>query len=412
MRLTAQEVQARMKRETQEEETEEGLTASMTKLPRLPSPWTPEQVQWMRRIGYGLLAVIVLLFLWQIRSVLPMFFIGFFLAYLLDPLVDRLEERGFSRMGGTIVVFVAFFLLALALAVLLLPPLIEQAVALVSACLPPEGRYYQLVLAFLDFVEKRLLKGDFPPFLEQAVQRVLAQLGNFLLSRLQATVATLTGLLSLVLLPFIVFYALQIVDPLRERLRWWVPAEYREPLAGLTREVGQLVGRYVRGYIVLCIAVGIVDILFLLGCQRMFGMSYWLAVGILGGATYAIPYFGALVTAVTAGLAAWTTAQHHQILCTVIVVLGLALINQTFDWLIMPRVVGQKVGLHPLTVLFSVVAGGMLFGVVGMLLAVPVAGAIKLTLQTLFPQHFAPIPSDGNAVKMRAGKEKERGEEP
>lgn len=399
-----------MERETKEE-MEERLTTPVTKLPRLPSPWTPEQVQWMRRIGYALLAIIVSVFLWQIRSILPLFLVGFFLAYLLDPLVDRLEEWGFSRMGGTAVVFAAFFLLVLMLAVLLLPPLIDQAVALVSASLPPEGRYYRLALDLLDFVEKRVLKGDVPPFLEQAVQRVLAQLGNFLLSRLQAAIATLTGLLSLVLLPFIVFYALQIVDPLRERLRWWIPSEYRESLADLVREVGQLVGRYVRGYIVLCIAVGIVDTLFLWGCQRIFGMSYWLAVGLLGGATYAVPYFGALVTSLTAGLAAWTTAQQHQIFCTVTVVLGLVLINQAFDWLIMPRVVGQKVGLHPLTVLFAVAASGMLFGIVGMLLAVPMAGAIKLTLQTLFPQHFAPIPSGKDAVKMMAGKEKERGEE-
>ncbi len=382
----------------------------MAGTPRLPSPWTPEQVQWLKRIGLATLALLAVFFLWQIRSIIPTFLLGFFIAYLLDPLVDRLEERGFSRTGGTIVVFSVFLLVALVLLLMLVPPLVEQTIALISASLPPKGRYYLLALQALDFVEAKVLKGEVPAFLEQALQRVLEQLGNFLLAKLQSAVSTLTGLFSLVVLPFIVFFALQVVDPLRERIRWWVPAEYREPLSELTREVGRLVGRYVRGYIILCFALGVVDTVFLLVCRWLFGINYILAVGILGGATYAIPYFGALLTTLVGGLVAYTTAQHHQVLCAVIVAAGLTAINQAFDWLIMPRVVGRGVGLHPLTVLFAVMAGGTMFGILGMLLAVPIAGAVKLTLQTLFPQHFAPMTGETNAVKMTAGDYEKRGE--
>jgi predicted PurR-regulated permease PerM len=76
----------------------------------------------------------------------------------------------------------------------------------------------------------------------------------------------------------------------------------------------------------------------------------------------------------------------------------------------MPRVVGQQVGLHPLTVLFAVMAGGTMMGIWGMLLAVPIAGAVKLTLQTLFPNHFAPVTEKANVVKMTEGNLQERGE--
>ncbi len=382
----------------------------MSALPPLPSPWTPEQVRWLKRIGYGLFALIVLIFLWQVRSILPLFLLGFFIAYLLDPLVDRLEEHGFSRTGGTIVVFAVFFVAALGLLLIVVPPLVEQVVALVSAFLPPKGRYYLLALEAIEFVEKRVLRGDIPPFFEQAIQRVSEQLGTFLLSRLQGALSTLTGLFSLIILPFIVFFALQVVDPLRERLRWWVPAEYREPLADLTRQVGQLVGRYVRGYIVLCFAVGVADTLFLSLCRWFFGMNYTLAIGILGGATYAIPYFGALLTTIAGGLAAYTTAQQHPVMCTIVVMLGLLLTNQAFDWLVMPRVVGQQVGLHPLTVLFAVMAGGTLLGLWGMLLAVPIAGAVKLVFQTLFPHHFAPVTEPADTATMRADNFHQRGE--
>ncbi|MFN3422239.1 MAG: hypothetical protein ACK40X_11010, partial [Armatimonadota bacterium] len=67
----------------------------MAQLPRLPSPWTPEQVQWLKRIGLAIFVLLVVFFFWQIRSIIPLFLVGFFIAYLLDPLVDRLEERGF-----------------------------------------------------------------------------------------------------------------------------------------------------------------------------------------------------------------------------------------------------------------------------------------------------------------------------
>lgn len=172
----------------------------MEKIPTLPSPWTPEQVQWLRRIVFVLFVLLVIFFLWQIRSIIPIFLIGFFIAYLLDPLVDRLEEHGFSRTGGTIVVFSVFFLVALGLALMIVPPLIEQLISFVSAFLPPKGRYYLLSLQVIDFVETKVLKGEVPAFLEQAIQRVLEQLGNFLMAKLQGAISTLTGLFSLIVL--------------------------------------------------------------------------------------------------------------------------------------------------------------------------------------------------------------------
>ncbi len=375
------------------------------------SPWTPEQVRWLRRLILSVALLLVALFLWRIRSILPLFFLGFFLAYLLDPLVDRLQERGLSRTAATGVVFALFALLALSVLVLVLPPLIGQATELVQGCLPPKGRYYLLAQEGLNAIERRLLKGDLPPFVEQSLQQIGEQLGKWLLASLQGILSSLSGLLSLILVPLIAFYALQIYDPLRERVRWWVPPEYREVGATLLRDISALVGRYVRGYLALCLVVGITDIAFLTICQQLFGMQFALAIGALGGTSYAIPYFGAIVTTLTGVLAAYTTAQHHPVLCALVVAVGLIAINQVFDWLIMPKVVGQRVGLHPLTVLFAVTAGGTMMGILGMVLAVPVAGAIKIVLQTLLPDHFSPVVNRGEAAKMTATLSNEGGEQ-
>ena len=137
------------------------------------SPWTPEQVRWLRRLALSAALLLVALFLWRIRSILPLFLLGFFLAYLLDPLVDRLQERGLSRGMATAVVFALFALLAFSALVLVLPPLVGQATELVQGCLPPKGRYYLLAQEGLNAIERRLLKGDLPPFVEQSLQRCL-----------------------------------------------------------------------------------------------------------------------------------------------------------------------------------------------------------------------------------------------
>lgn len=376
----------------------------------LSGPWTPEQVKWLRRIGIVALVGVVALFLWNIRTILPLFLLGLCGAYLLNPLVDRLAKQGLPRTLAIVIVFTVLGMAALSVLLLVVPPLIDQATQFVQACLPPKGRYYLLAQQLLTTVERRALRGDVPPFIEESVRQMWEQMGKFLLGLLQGTLASLSGLFSFVLLPLIVFYALQIFDPMRNRLRWWVPAEYREALAELVREIESLVGRYVRGYMVLCLAVGVVDTLFLSVCQWVFGMDFALAIGVLGGALYAVPYFGAIITTGAGVLAAYTTAQHHPIACAVTVAVGLIGINQLFDWFIMPRLVGHRVGLHPLTVLFAVMAGGTLMGVLGMLLAVPVAGAIKLTLQALFPYHFLPDTEQEDAAKMTVTHHSEGGD--
>ncbi|MCS7224605.1 MAG: AI-2E family transporter [Armatimonadetes bacterium] len=345
----------------------------------------------MRRIGYGLVALLTLIVLWKVRSVLSLFLLGIFLAYLLDPLVDRLEEKGFSRAGASRLVFLSFFLIGFGLGILLVPTLIEQSVRLAQSLLPPEGKFFLLLTDLLQFIEKKTQSGELPPIVNDSLQNLMNQLGQYLIGYLKTALSTVTSLLSLILLPFITYYALQIVDPLRERLRWWIPEEYRTAFADIIRQSGAMVGRYIRGYLFLCVAVGITDTLFLYACRVFFGIDYVLTVGILAGAAYAIPYFGMAVVTVTAGIVAGTTATSSPAAAVVIVVIGLLGVNQFFDWVLLPRVVGEAVRLHPLTVIFAVMAGGSAFGVLGMILAVPFAGAAKLILIHLFPRHFGPV---------------------
>lgn len=282
------------------------------------------------------------------------------------------------------------------LGILIVPPLLEQSVRLAQNLLPPEGRYYVLLTELIDYIEKKTRRGEIPSFVNEAVHNVMNQLGQTLMHTLRSALSTLGSLFSLILLPFITYYALQIVDPLRERIRWWVPEQYRQAAGELIRQTGQLVGRYIRGYLLLCLLVGLTDTIFLYACRSFFGIDYILTVGILAGAAYAIPYFGMVLVTMVGGVVAWTTAVHNPTAATLVTVLGLSGVNQFYDWVVLPRVVGQAVRLHPLTVIFAVMSGGAAFGLIGMLLAVPFAGAVKLVLVHLFPAHFGKITEKGD----------------
>ncbi|MFQ5810985.1 MAG: AI-2E family transporter, partial [Armatimonadota bacterium] len=117
----------------------------------------------------------------------------------------------------------------------------------------------------------------------------------------------------------------------------------------------------------------------------VFGMEYALVIGLVTGLTYAVPYIGATLAAVAAGVFGYATADHHALLCGGLAVGLQVVINQVFDNVIMPRIVGHKVGMHPLLVIFALMAGFELWGILGMIVAVPLAASIKIAAQHAYP---------------------------
>lgn len=350
--------------------------------------WTKEQLRWLRFGGWALLGLVTLMFLWRLRAIFPIFLFGFFIAYLVDPLVDKLEMRGYSRGRAVTLVSLVFLLSTLILAVIVGPVIYREGLDLVNKSMP-DGEIYQFVEDKYNKIAERVQGGDVPAFVKEKGQIAAEQFGNLLLKKITGVFTSPLGILNLILLPFITFYFLLNFDPFVRRLRRLVPDQYREGVRLFVGETGNLVGRYIRGYMVMCVCVGMISTLSMFFFHIIFGVQYWLVIGVLAGLTYAIPLFGGAVTLILAGIVSYVTVEPGQrVLCLVLAPTVLIAINMFFDYVITPKVIGTRIGLSPLLVIFSVMAGGMMFGVIGMFVASPIVGSIRLLLIRLLPQFF------------------------
>jgi predicted PurR-regulated permease PerM len=202
----------------------------------------------------------------------------------------------------------------------------------------------------------------------------------------EIVLASASRLLSVILVPIVTFYILADIDRLRGRALFLVPEGLRQSVMRASADIGVVFGGYVRGILLVSLLYGISVMVLFAGFLK----SYALLLGAVAGVLYIVPYLGPLVTSLVAAILSLITG--HGIGSTLLI-LGLGLgLNQIFDNVIVPRVVGRSVGLHPLLTMFALLLGGILFGLSGMLLSVPVAASIQAILFRLYPKLSAPTP--------------------
>jgi predicted PurR-regulated permease PerM len=368
---------------------------------------------WVRALGTAAVLVPLALILYAARGSLPPFLIAFAVAVLLDPLLDRLEARGWSRLAAVLFVY-AFFLLAfLAIALVLIPTAVTQAQDLIENY----GLYQKRLEAWgSDMIvqaQPLLRRFNLPTTTDELITQYRGQIN----ASLQVLVARITSALQgalgkalwLVIIPIVTFYLMLDIDRILVRLIFLFPEGRRERVAGVGRKVVGVFTGYLRGLFVVCAAYAIVNglILFLL-----FHLQYSLVIGLLAGILYAVPYIGAIATIALGTLVALATPGHSAGFVVGVAVTLLAT-NQVFDQVVTPRVVGGQVGLHPVLSLFALIVGGDLFGLAGMLLAVPLAASIQVILLELFPALSRPLPGyRGDRVRAPLGRGKKAGAAP
>ena len=348
-----------------------------------------------------LLALVARRFAEATLSIAGPFAIGLVLAMLLDPLADSLMKRGLSRMAASGIVFGVFLFLIIGIGYLSIPALIGQATALAQ-----NGPTYIAGLqhnadVFLKAHHKigpvkmpanfaalsSQLSGQAAGFLQKAG----GSIGTFL-------IGSATFLVQLILTLIITFYFLVDIDRLRARLFYLAPEKWRAMMGHVGSDVGGVFSDYLRGLLIVCSLYGVVTIGTLYGLS-IFHHSlaqYALLVGAAAGILYAVPYLGSFTTALVTFVVAFAaaTGDHQNGLAFGGIAVGATLvINQVFDNVVTPRVVGGGVGLHPILALFALVIGGELFGVTGMLLSVPIAGSIQAILFRLYPRLTKPTPA-------------------
>ena len=321
-----------------------------------------------------------------LAPVLTPFIVGALLAYLGDPLVDQLEKWRFSRTSGVIVVFSIFFIVALAL-VLLLIPLINRQVEYLSGKMPQILNWLQKVA--IPWLEKSIgvdLKTfdllDNKDFLISAWQYSGNYVQGFFKNITQSGLAVFALLANIALAPIVAFYLLRDWDILMGQIRSLIPRQYESTVVTLFTECDQRLGAFLRGQLTVMLALGGI---YATGLW-LFGIELALLIGLLSGLASIIPYLGFAVGIVAATIVAFF--QFHDVV-HILIVWGIFAVGQLLEGSVLtPLLVGDRIGLHPVAVIFAILAGGQLFGFFGMLLALPIAAASMVFLEYARQQYL------------------------
>jgi predicted PurR-regulated permease PerM len=334
------------------------------------------------------------------------FLAGGICALLLDPIVVRLERiykitRG-NRSTAVAISGIGFLLVFVALIVLIVPVLVAQVKALldwVSSDGPAELQaWVDTWLASHRTIGPFALPATLQDVTNQYSEQLTALARRYGTNVADALIGSVGNILQLVLVPIVAFTLLSDLPKLRARLLFLLPESSRLVVVDTLREIGGIFGNYLRGMVQVSLLYGVVATMALL-LMSVFApgiRSYALLVGVVAGVLYAVPYVGFLGTAVLTLIVG--LIGHIPFMWMGAEIGLLFTLNMLFDNVITPRIVGGGIGLHPLLAMLALLLGASLFGLVGMLIGVPVAGSLQAILLKRFPRFSAPTSDEVYAL--------------
>ncbi|MBS4023192.1 MAG: AI-2E family transporter [Dethiobacter sp.] len=321
-------------------------------------------------------AIMLFILYWLFReggrllSVLAPFFVAIIIAYILNPLVDFLDNRRLPRYLGILLIYAIFFSLLLVVGLTTIPNLVTELNKLAD-------RIPEYTLQFQQFLAN--LQSDYQRFnLPESIRQVLDQNILNLQAGVQAVVARLTEavlgifshLFTILIIPLLVYYLLRDETSLKRSALLLFPKKYRRWIAKVGSEMDHTLGAYFRGMLLICFLVGLLTYVGLL----LLGVDFALILGMIAGVTNIIPYFGPLIGAVPAVL----IAVLHSPALALKVIIVITVVQQLESQLIAPQILGRSLGLHPLIVIFALIVGGRLFGLFGLIFAVPFTAMLRI----------------------------------
>ncbi len=328
------------------------------------------------------LAVIVLagFVVWSLAPILTPFVISALLGWLGDPLVDRLQRSGRARSTAVVIVFV-LMTAVLGLALLVLLPLLWEQIQTLIDWLPRLAVWVTGIA--VPWIEHRfhvdLARYVDPSYLFELIRGHWAEAGGIAATVLggisSSGLALFAILANIALVPVLTFYFLRDWDFMIGRVRGLLPRPSLPTVSKLAVEVDLVLGGFIRGQLSVMVALGGI---YAIGLWAV-GLELGLLIGFVAGLVSFVPYLGAFVGLSAAIIA--TLVQHGDLLHLALV-LGVFSIGQALEsFILTPWLVGDRIGLHPLAVIFAIMAGGQLFGFLGVLLALPVAAIAMVLLR-------------------------------
>jgi putative permease len=312
--------------------------------------------------------------LYTLSSIITIIIISVMIAYILDPVASYFESHNLSRTQSTVIIFVIFAIIGAGIFSYFIPAVINELSTIQQMISSGQAsKYFQKVETFLTTNIPFISIDDLN--LQSRITDAVSQLTNSFFMILGSVVSLVT---TMVIIPFAVFFLLKDGPAMMKHMFSIIPNRYFEMSLNMVHKIDQQLGGYLRGQFFDALIVGILAIIAL----WVLDVKYYVLIGIFAGLSNMIPYVGPMAGGSVAVLVVLMTGGSG---ITMLLVVAAFLIIQLADnVLIQPLVVARSVDLHPLLIIFSVIIGGQFFGIMGMLLAVPATGIIKVLISELY----------------------------
>jgi predicted PurR-regulated permease PerM len=324
--------------------------------------------------------------LWALSPMLLPFVVGLALAYFLDPLVTAAAKRGVPRTLAALLTLLGFLLLFVGAGLLLAPLIQKQAVALLDALpsllgeienrLRPKVAHWLSLLSQNDVDQLRSAAGSY-------AGNAVSWAGNLAKGLITKGIALFDILTLVVVTPVVAFYLLRDWMKLKRAVDALVPPRYRHTVRGQIRAIDRALAGFMRGQALVCLCLGLIYGVGL----TLVGLPYGATIGLIAGVLSFMPYVGSSFCLIASMLVACVRFDDPTRIGLVFLVF---LIGQTLEgYVLTPKLVGDRVGLHPVWILFALFAGGTLMGFTGVLIAVPVAAALGVVIRFALTRYRA-----------------------
>lgn len=331
---------------------------------------------------------IIVFFFWtlylykaQILALLSPFIISLIIAYLLNPVVIFLQKHRVPRGIGVMIIYLVFFVIIFA-GISRLIPIVQSEISRLESLIPEYSvRAREYIVNFNEHLDRL----ELPETIQQSIQdntRILEQgLLNFLKSLPQIGINLAATTFQILLVLVLTFYCLRDFYLIRDTFLKFISPKKQQKIVKVMGEIDESLGNYIRGQLIICTFIGVLTYIWLL----IIGVEFALLLGIVAGVTNIIPYFGPFIGAVPSVIVALFSSP----MLAIKVIIGITIIQQVESSFLSPQVIGKKMGMHPLMVIFSLLAGGRFFGVIGMIIGVPTVAIIRILVRN-FLTHYLP----------------------
>ena len=317
----------------------------------------------------------------QIMSLVTPFFVAFVIAYLLNPIVVMLQKKKVPRTFAVAIIYIIFFVMIFGL-VNRFVPVISVEISRLESLVPEYSKY---TMDFLVNFNEQINRLELPETLQQSIQdnsqNIEQGLLNFLKTIPQIGINIAVGTFQVFLVLVYTFYILRDYYSIQEYILKLVSPKKQQKFTKVFREIDETLGNYIRGQLIICTLIGIFTYIGL----RILNVEFALILGIVAGVTNIIPYFGPFIGAIPSLI----VAAFADPMLAVKVAIWITIVQQVESNLVSPQVLGKKMGMHPLLVIFSLIAGGKFMGILGMIIGVPVVAIIRVLIRN-FLAHYLP----------------------